>query len=226
MTTNGADDRPGAPRHMVEAPSIQDELYQAFPEGPAIHGFDPQDGLPRPMPANSIKDAEAPDLDPERFVCMGDYSTFVLRDEWGVIEQTFTPAQVRRTPIGAYRVPVKGRTMLGFPTTEWLEVEPVRPQCHHYARQLTPFPDDPEYSNAVRLCTARRTDEGEFLSLGNTQVLACELREPPYGNEQEKIDVFDAKIIADVRAKKAAQPVDDFDVTAALAAEKPKGTPS
>lgn len=220
MTTNGAADRPGAPRHEVEAPGITDELYEAFPNRPAVHGMNPKDGIPQPVPPHSITDALAPDLDPAKFVCMADLSMFVVRDpEWGDIIERFEPSVVERAPDGGFRVKVHRRRLFGS-VAEWQEVEPIRPQCEHYARQLVPFPDDADWTLIVRLCTVRRTDEGEFLSLGNQLVLGCELRSPVYGNESQKIDVRDDEIIAAARKKKAQAAADDFDVTAALAAER------
>lgn len=98
-------------------------------------------------------------------------------------------------------------------------VEPLRPQCHHYARQLIPFPDDREHTMAIRLCTARRTDEGEFLDVGNQQVLACELRSPVFGNEAARIDAFEAQTFEDQKQSKANEVADDFDLDAALGAQ-------
>lgn len=98
-------------------------------------------------------------------------------------------------------------------------VDPLRPQCRHYARQLVPFPEEHERSLAIRLCTARRTDEGEFLDLGNQQILACELRSPVFGNEAAQIDAFDARTIASQQETLAAQVADDFDLDAALGAQ-------
>jgi hypothetical protein len=219
MTTNR--EGPGsasAVRHEVEGPRITDALYQAFKNEATPIGLDPVDGLARPIVSQAWKDAQAPDLDRARFVCMGDYSAFVERDEWGFELNRYTPDKVKRSPDGSWFV----ERMMGF--AFWrkayrVEVEPIRPQCQHYARQLVPFPEEIERSLAVRLCTARRTDEGEFLDLGNQQILACELRSPTIGNEQAKLDAFDERTIAAQHERKNDEVSDDFDVDAALGAQ-------
>lgn len=223
MTTNK--EGPGAApavRHEVEGPRITDALYQAFPNRPAPLVTDPQDGMPRPVVQNAMKDAEAPDLDPARFVCMADCSAFVERDDWGYVTATYSPDEVQRSPDGSWFV-VREVGFAFWKRRYRLPVEPVRPQCAHYARQLVPFPEAPEHTLAVRLCTARRTDEGEFLDLGNQQILACELRDPSVGNESLAIDSHDAATIAMQRLKKSGEVADDFDLDAALGAQTTKG---
>jgi hypothetical protein len=233
MTTNR--EGPGAAsavRHEVEGPRITDALYQAFTNEPTPMGMDPTDGLPKPIVSQAWKDAQAPDLDPSRFVCMADTSRFVRRNDWGEAVVEFTPAEVQRAPNGRYRVArdvareryKQGGNAVIF-TTDWVEVEPLRPQCQHYARQLVPFPEELDRSLAVRLCTARRTDEGEFLDLGNQQILACELRSPVFGNEQALIDAFDERTLATQQERKNNEVTDDFDVDVALGAQTTtKGT--
>jgi hypothetical protein len=217
-------------RHEAEGPRITDALYQAFPNKPTMMGIDPADGLPRAVVPHAWKDAQAPELLPEKFVCMGDFSKFVARDKWGRIVAEFTPAEVTRQPVGVWTVPqplFHERAGDGYLSNPSLlqQVEPLRPQCHHYARQLVPFPEDIEHSMVARLCTARRTDEGEFLDLGNQQILACELRAPAFGNEQAQLEAFDARTIAAQQKKKAEEVSDDFDVDAALGAQTTtKGT--
>ena len=207
-----------AVRHEAEGPRITDALYQAFPNTPQLTGIDPTDGLPRPIVSQAWKDAQAPDLDPERFVCMADCSRFVVRDEQGFVVTEHEPTAVKRSPNGTWFV--ERETGFAFwRRTLRVVVEPVRKQCDHYARQLVPFPEDIEHSMVARLCTARRTDEGEFLDLGNQQVLACELRRPAMGSGHEQLDAFDARTIAAQLATKGREVVDDFDVDVALGAE-------
>ena len=250
-----------AVRHEVEGPRMADALYEPFKNEPTPIGVDPSDGLPRPIVSQAWKDAQAPALDPDRFVCMADCSSFVLRDEWGTPALRFEPSEVERAPNGRWRV--KSATVAAKlkeqggeegsdapsrlsvtlraraadaldvkdPTDEqvceylfngrlgYVAVEPLRPQCRHYARQLIPFPDDREHTMAIRLCTARRTDEGEFLDVGNQQVLACELREPVFGNEVARIDAFEAQTFEDQKKSKANEVADDFDLDAALGAQ-------
>jgi len=217
-TTKEGPSAASAVRHEAEGPRITDALYQAFPNEITPMAVDPMDGLPRPLLSQAWKDAQAPDLDPARFVCMSDCSAFVERDEWGFETARYAPSAVQRSPDGSWFV----ERRVGFAfwrRTVRIEVEPLRPQCHHYARQLVPFPEEQDHQLAVRLCTARRTDEGEFLDLGNQQVLACELRTPVIGSERAQIDAHDDRTIAAQQARKANEVADDFDVDAALGAQ-------
>jgi hypothetical protein len=174
----------------IDGPTPAQEVYEAFPEAPAAYGINPDDGLPQPRVPASIKLARAAPLLRETFVCMEDVRRFVIRDDWGRVKFSFAPEHVRRYEDGKYRVEVTPAvphgmealeyvvTRRGLQRTRHIEVEPVRPQCSHYARQLVDFPDDPDYRFVVRLCTARRTDSGEFLSLRDMKMYACELRNP------------------------------------------------
>jgi len=246
-----------AVRHEVEGPRMADALYEPFKNEPTPIGVDPSDGLPRPIVSQAWKDAQAPALDPERFVCMADCSVFVIRDSWGAPIVRLDPSEVERAPDGRWRVKAetlalkvkdrldaarearRSRDKRHLPASSsspkrtdaemcelvfggsdgYCIVEPLRPQCQHYARQLIPFPDDREHTMAIRLCTARRTDEGEFLDVGNQQVLACELRSPVFGNEAARIDAFEAKTFEDQQQSKANEVADDFDLDAALGAQ-------
>lgn len=251
MTTSAEGPGSGsAVRHEVEGPKIADSLYEAFPNRPSPMGIDPKDGLPSPVIPAAVRDALAPDLDPDRFVCMEDASRFVIRDGgWGDITVEIGGAHVahvERAPNGQWRIHadrlvevmttqiaryraahgfgpnVTDRTVLNVCTQtkgDWVAVEPIRPQCAHYARQLIPFPEDADHQLVARLCTARRTDEGEFLDVGNAQVFACELRSPPYGCERQKIDAFDERTVETARKRRLDIVNDDFDVDAALGAQ-------
>lgn len=260
-TNNEGPSTASAVRHEVEGPKITDALYQPFKNEPTPVSFDPADGLPRPVVSQALADAQAPELDRARFVCMADCSSFVIRDTWGKIIVSLEPSEVERAPDGRWRVATatlipKVKDRIDAARRRWQEraapgydrersdadvcvtlfgggdddggsycmVDPLRPQCSHYARQLVPFPEERERSLAIRLCTARRTDEGEFLDLGNQQILACELREPVFGNEAEQIDAFDERTIAAQEAAKAAEVADDFDLDAALGSSTTKGS--
>jgi hypothetical protein len=259
-TNNQGPGTASAVRHEVEGPKMTDALYEGFTNEATPIGIDPADGLPRPVASQAWQDAQAPELDPARFVCMGDFSKFVIRGAWGAVLAEFEPSEVECAPDGRWRVKVEtllpkvqehvaairqtGRRRLerkvGVAMSEenakartdlemcasaydavggYVEVLPIRPQCRHYARQLVPFPEERTRKLALRLCTARRTDEGEFLDVGNAQVFACELRSPVYGNEAAQLDAFDERTIADQRAAKAKEVADDFDLDAALGAQ-------
>lgn len=213
MTTTGGPGGGGAIRHEVEGPRVTDALYQAFPNTPTMMGTSPVDGLPAPANSQAWQDAQAPELNVEHFVCMADCSKFVRRDDLGRVTAEYTPDQVERMPSGRWYERHQG-------VGRGLAVEPIRQQCTHYARQLVPFPEDQEHRLVARLCTARRTDEGEFLDLGNAKMFACELRTPTIGNQQVLLDEFDERVIASQKKKVVA---DDFDVDAALGTQTTKG---
>ena len=73
----------------------------------------------------------------------------------------------------------------------WIEVFPVRPPCRHYARQLTQFELNAQAKVMLRVCAARRTTEGAFMSLRDRAMWACELREPPAASST-LLEEFDA----------------------------------
>lgn len=114
-----------------------------------------------------------------------------------VVQMHFAPA-TRATPWWSYHV----------------EVEPIRPQCRHFARQMTDFQDEDEHVFMARLCTARRDDGGEFLSVRDSQVFACDMRDPVDRAGVERADSFDAGKIE--LGRKRVEDGDGFDVDAAL----------
>lgn len=73
----------------------------------------------------------------------------------------------------------------------WVEVFPVRPVCKHYARQLTQFDLNAQAKVMLRVCAARRTTEGAFMSLRDRAMWACDLREPHVPSST--LDEFDAR---------------------------------
>jgi hypothetical protein len=188
-----------------------EEIYEAFPQTPMAYGMDPADGLPRPAVQHAVQMAYAPPLSPETLVCMGDYSEFVARDEWGEILQRWTPAEIVRTPNGKWRV-------INNDTVRRFEVEPIRPPCKHYARQMIDFQDDPDAKFVTRLCTARRNSEEGFLSVRDSQVYACELRDPKHGASEEQLNAFDNEKVR--LGRERTEQADEFDVEAALAAQQ------
>lgn len=200
-------------RDWAQPPRIDQELWEGYPAAPQVtHGI-ASDGMPHPSIPYSLKQAQAPDLLPETFVCMADTSVFVRRGQWGEIVARFEPDSVERAPDGRYRVAMKS-LLFGV---SYVEVEPLRPVCKHYARQLTDVQDDPDFRFVARLCTLRRAEDGEYLSLRDSQVLACELRSPPDPESAAQLDTSDAERVARARAKQDQSAV--FDVDAALAAE-------
>lgn len=194
-----------------------EEVYLAFPDSPPVHAVSPEDGLPRQVVPTSVKLAQAPPLTLSNLICQADVTSFVVRDALGNALATWKPEHVQRMPNGDYfasshdaeETPgVFGRPLDG---PRDIKVEPIRPQCRHYRRQLVDFPDDPDFKANLRLCVARRTDSGEFLSVRDMQVFACELREPRDPVSEAIMDERDAELRA--LAQKATE---QFNIDTAL----------
>jgi hypothetical protein len=74
---------------------------------------------------------------------------------------------------------------------EWIEVEPIRPPCRHYIRQKSHADFDPQFKAIFRLCAARRTTEGAFMSVRDRGIWACDMREPRDLETEKQLDEFD-----------------------------------
>jgi len=89
----------------------------------------------------------------------------------------------------------QGRNMTYAVSREWIEVEPIRPPCRHYVRQITQFDYNPEADVTLRLCAARRTTEGAFMSVRDRKMTACDMREPRHMESETVLDDFDNRKI-------------------------------
>lgn len=78
---------------------------------------------------------------------------------------------------------------------EWFQVRPVRPSCQHYVRQKVSLPENAQHKMYARLCAARRTTEGAFMTVRDQGVWACDMREPRDTRSELQLDEFDAKKI-------------------------------
>lgn len=84
-------------------------------------------------------------------------------------------------------------------TPEFLEVDPIRPQCQYLGRQLMQAKDLPRGTGGLKgqirlaVCTARRTLTGAFMSVRDTEVFGCDLRSPRDPETEALIDEFDEK---------------------------------
>jgi hypothetical protein len=70
-----------------------------------------------------------------------------------------------------------------------------RRQCSYYRRQLLPSAMDKNILVCIRYCSAIHTENGEMMDLGNTEVLACEFRDPPDSESLKRLEVFDAELL-------------------------------
>jgi hypothetical protein len=197
----------------VERPKLGNDIYQ-HPLRPQQVVTDPKDGLPRVASTVSMEDSKAPPLEPESFVCMGDESVFVVRDLWGEVRLRFDPTEVRRSEdeyfvrrdsLSAERLEslsVVERELydigaLSGKTDLLLKVHALRPQCHHYRRVMTDFEGHDVHRTVERVCSAQRTEGGEYVALGNTRIYACEHRSPRDFVSEDRLRKFDAERVAE-----------------------------
>jgi len=158
-----------------------DEVLDLFKPGPAMRVMG-ADGLPTTV--DTTTESDIPVLSKETLVCMEDASKFVLRDQWGRITKEYEPSQVTRQPNGKWTVEAPPqsdalRDAVAIMTGQNLmEVEPIRPQCRHYVRQKGSYHLNQKHFKVYRLCSARRTTEGTFMTVSDTGVWACDMRDP------------------------------------------------
>jgi hypothetical protein len=79
---------------------------------------------------------------------------------------------------------------------DFLLVEPIRPACRHYVRQKLAFELNAQHNQFARLCSARRTTEGTFMTVKDTGVWACDMRDPYDAESSKELDDFDALKVA------------------------------
>ena len=146
------------------------------------------------MPTNTFPEVQSdiPALSVESLVCMEDLSSFVVRGMHGDITERFEPEEVEQKPDGKYYVKdSEPSNRQGLKN-----VEPVRPRCQHYVRQMSMADYNPELKSHLRLCAARRTTEGTFMTLRDSAMWACSMREPrDLITEASLLDKFDKEKI-------------------------------
>lgn len=194
----------------VERPKLGNDLYK-HPFRTQMVAMDPVTGLPRVVSGTSMEDSAAPPLDSDSFVCMADESAFVIRDIWGEVLLEIEPSRAK----WCAGDPVQGlpsqwlavlsdeeRTQARMPSVVlggdqlWCRVQPLRVKCEHYCRVMTDFEGDAVIKRVERVCTAQRTEAGEYTSLADTRVYACDHRYPPDFVSADRLRKFDAVSIA------------------------------
>ena len=222
------------------APRADEELYQGL-ETPVTFSINPADGMPTPTaPDHGDK---PPPLSVDTLVCMEDRRSFVIRNSDGSIWQSFEPSEVKRLPNGEWFVELS--PLLDLPSIDnsvvpdlgaleavimtirredqsvkVMRVEPVRPACRHYLRMQTDTSLDRTKRYVSRACMAQHSDTGEYISVGDAGIFACNIRSPRHLETEALIDYFDeVKIQQGLDREKAGA----FDVEAELAAEKKDG---
>lgn len=78
-----------------------------------------------------------------------------------------------------------------------LEVEPIRPPCINYLRQLSQFEYNPKNKRMHRLCAARRSTDGAMMGIDDFGIWACAAREPRDLESEQMLDEFDARKVAE-----------------------------
>lgn len=163
----------------------------------------------------------APPLTPDTLVCIADTSKFVFRDEWGEVLLEFEESEVHRAPNGRWFVTeieiARKANAVGLarhwcselnvpwfddaqmferfyedrPGLQRIEIEPIRPACKRMARHMTDLEGASHVVSVERLCTAMRDEQGALYSLRDTQMFACELREPRDPRTEARLEKFD-----------------------------------
>ncbi len=222
------------------APRPDEELHQGV-EVPVTFVMG-TDGMPLPAPPPNLDIPSA--LSEDTFVCMADKRSFVVRDINGMIVASFEPKEVSRLPGGQYYVEIwvflaafnaareapktfeEIKDMLsgfvpyfvfyrmGAPSV--IVVEPIRPECAHYLRMQTDISADRTKRFLVRSCMKQQSESGEYTSVGDAVIAACNVRSPRHYESEQILDDFDQKQIAAGRQKLALA---EFDVDQELAAE-------
>lgn len=154
-----------------------DEVAEEFNPGPLTRVMGP-DGLP--ITVDQTTHSDIPALSTESLVCMGDFSAFVVRNARGEETARFGPEDVQRLHTGRW---VKRLTDE--------HVEPIRPPCRFYVRQQGQMEANTAATQVYRLCSARRTTEGAFMSIRDYGMYACDMREPFDPVSSERLDAFD-----------------------------------
>lgn len=178
------DEKRAEPPHVGLDRLRMNDALQQFEPSRVDYAPHPEDGLPSPV----IRQQEpfVPPLALDTLVCLPDESAFVSRDRLGFITRRYSPDEVERAPCGCW-------VTKPTPDGNRLPVEPIRPKCIHLSRQLMDSDGDPTRMMMERCCTARRDSGGEFLSVRDMQIVACELREPIDILSEEHLRKSDAR---------------------------------
>jgi hypothetical protein len=184
---------------------LVDEALKDFNPDPIRVAIDPVDGLPTFDDTFSLP--LAPPFDRAHVVCVEDDTVWVeiFREEleergW----EDYHDGHIYRKFRGNSCVEVRPRSAWSedgekVQRAEWppdavdhtfgmstailecdrsVAVRPRRERCRHYRRMLLNV-DRTKKPVVYRNCSARKSEDGAYLSLSDTAVLACDYREPP-----------------------------------------------
>lgn len=178
---------------------------EQIPVGLAADGLpvpieaDPQDALAVPFTEDTVLCIEDEREYVEIFIeelaergfCRNWFSGWHKPTEWGkglsfepvsmwkqdgtrLSRRRYDPAQVKEAFGVQYVLDLRGRPV---------PVRPRRERCKHYCRQvlsndLQKDPAQPGHQIVFRVCTARRSNGGAYMSVSNEAVYACDVRNP------------------------------------------------
>lgn len=198
-----------------------DELHESVPNAPMPFEM-ADDGMPKPA---SGLGAIGSALSRQNFVCMADTSAFVVRDRRGKILTKIAASVVTHRDDGRYDAPLdevvlgafgQGGVLGAMRLLVSLErdgsraiCEPIRRECRHMGRMLT---DQGVATDGILhsvFCTARRDDGGEFMSLMDVRMDACNLRDPVHPRSLHLLARYSEKQLS-VAAERAAD--ETFDI--------------
>jgi hypothetical protein len=196
-----------------------EELHESFPieEIPVVMG---PDGLPIVVDSNP-EDAQAVPFTWDTQLCIEDDREFVeVFDEEldvlppGVVARArynrdgtdrerrrFEPEDVEKR-WGMSVAVGEPHIVAEEPHERWIPVRPRRERCKHYRRQVFSNDSQPDPAAAghqivFRVCGARRSNGGAFMSLGNEGIYACDFRDPPDPKSTELQDSKDRSKLVD-----------------------------
>lgn len=181
---------------------MSDELHDAFPIEPIPVAM-AADGLPDMSVGGNPDDALATPYTYETQLCIEDDRQFVelFSDEFRLefrLGGTDIPWEIIECRKSSYRPDGVPRDRRTFPPAEVVErwgkrfvlfggklipVRPLRERCIHLKQQVfsndsIPNPADENHQIVFRVCGARRSNGGAYMSLGNEGIYACDFREP------------------------------------------------
>lgn len=112
----------------------------------------------------------SPDGDPIKIDFLSRYNP----DGTERVRRTFKPEEVEH---------LWGTTLVRGAPGCWLPVRPRRERCEHYCRQVFSNDSQPDpalegHQIVFRVCKARRSNGGAYMSLGNEGIYACDFRKP------------------------------------------------
>lgn len=185
--------------------TVSDEVHESFTPSP-MKRVTAADGMPAVV--DPVRNDDIPPLTLETLVCQGDYSSFVVRGKWGSVKASFGPDEVEQSENGCWRVRLDKLTdevaelvrPPGYSDLAayrrhavYAEVEPRRRPCIHYGQQLTQFDLNPQKRKMLRVCMARTSTTGAYMSVDDIAMWACSIRSPRHAESEEQLRAFDDK---------------------------------